>query len=41
MNYFESAFDVLYLVSVIAISGIILYRGVNTKNKAVIIFAVM
>lgn len=41
MAYFESAFDVLYLVSVIAISAIVLYRGIKTKKKAIIIFGCM
>ncbi len=41
MKYFETIFDVLYLVSVITISVIIIRKGMQTKSKAAILFGVM
>jgi len=41
MNYFESIFDILYLVSVISISILIIRKGIKSNNKATILFGVM
>ncbi len=41
MNYFEVAFDILYLVSVISISIVIFTRGIKKHHKATILFGVM
>lgn len=41
MNYFESIFDICYLVFVITLSTMILHRGIQTKNKATSIFGLM
>ncbi|MCK4552326.1 MAG: hypothetical protein KAU02_05350 [Tenericutes bacterium] len=41
MNYFESAFDIIYLLSVIIISILIIRKGIIKKQKAVIVFGIM
>lgn len=41
MNYFESVFDILYLLSVISISILIIRKGIIKKQKATIIFGLM
>lgn len=41
MNYFESVFDIAYLVSVITISVLIIRRGKITKSKSSIVFGLM
>lgn len=41
MNYFESIFDICYLLFVITLSTMILRRGLHTKNKATAIFGIM
>ena len=41
MNYFESVFDIAYLVSVITISVLIIRRGIITKSKSSIVFGLM
>ncbi len=41
MKYFESFFDVLYLISVITVSVMIIRNGIQKQNKAAILFGVM
>ncbi|KFZ26735.1 MAG: hypothetical protein KQ78_01053 [Candidatus Izimaplasma bacterium HR2] len=41
MNYFEVAFDILYLVSVISLSIIIFTRGIKKHHKATMLFGIM
>ncbi len=41
MNYFESIFDITYLVSVITISILIIRRGIINKSKSSIVFGLM
>ncbi len=41
MGLFESAFDILYLISVMVLSSLILIRGRRNKERAVIIFGLM
>jgi hypothetical protein len=41
MNYFESIFDVAYLLAVITFSILIIRKGIIKKQKATIIFGVM
>ncbi len=41
MKYFEVIFDVMYLISVIAISIAIIQKGIQRQNKAAILFGTM
>ena len=41
MNYFEVVFDILYLIGVIALSILIIRKGIQKKNKATIVFGIM
>lgn len=41
MNYFEVLFDIAYLLGVIAISVIIITKGIKKQNKAIILFGIM
>ncbi len=41
MNYFESLFDIMYLLSVIIISLLIVQKGITKKHKATILFGIM
>lgn len=41
MNYFESAFDITYLLSVLVISGVIIYKGIKDNSTPIILFGVM
>jgi hypothetical protein len=41
MNYFESIFDITYLLAVITFSILIIRKGIIKKQKATIIFGVM
>lgn len=41
MEYFEVLFDILYLLSVIAISIAIITNGIKQSNKATILFGIM
>ncbi|QVK19349.1 hypothetical protein KHQ81_06575 [Mycoplasmatota bacterium] len=41
MNYFEVIFDIAYLLSVISISILIIKKGFNKQDKAIIIFGFM
>ena len=41
MVYFEVIFDILYLVSVIILSSLIIRNGLDSKSKAIIVFGFM
>lgn len=41
MVYFEVVFDVAYLISVIFLSGLIVRKGIEKKQQAIIIFGIM
>lgn len=41
MNYFESVFDIVYLVSVLLISVVIIRKGVKEQSTPIMIFGIM